>query len=127
MKTTIASFGLSVLIAFIPVMVVAAPALRSIMHLWRADAVRAHDILSGRAAFDEAAIRKVLETYASDAARMGAQVNGRTASAREFKRRLAVFQADARTAAGDLSRRSVLRADFNRLMSDCRSCHDVFN
>lgn len=126
MRTAFVSLGLSALIAATPVIVVAASALRGIMHTWRADARTTYDILSGRAQFDEGAVRTVLQTYAADAGRIGAQVNGQTPSAREFKRRFLAFQADAQTALGDLAQRPALKADFSRLMSDCQSCHDAF-
>lgn len=126
MRTIVLSLGLSAAILAAPIIVVAAPAIRSIMHGWRADARSTDDILSGRANFDAGAIRDVLKRYATDSGRIVAEVNGQTPAAHEFKRRFMAFQADAQTALGHLESRPALQADFSRLMSDCRSCHDTF-
>ncbi|HEX3500682.1 MAG TPA: hypothetical protein VHT04_15295 [Stellaceae bacterium] len=127
MRTVVTSLSLSiVMIAATPVIVVAASGLRGIMHNWRADARTTRDILSGRGTFDEATIREVLQGYVADAERIGAQVTGNTAAARDFKQRFMTFQTDAQKALGDLAQRPALQADFSRLMSDCQSCHDAF-
>ena len=127
MRNTLAWIGLAALVATIPVGVAAATSLRGIMHSWRAEARSAHTMLSGRAAFDEGAIRNTLQTYVEDAGRIAAQVNGRTAAARDIKQRFAAFQVDAQAALGNLGRPPALKAGFSRLMSDCQSCHDSFN
>jgi cytochrome c556 len=126
MRKILLSLCLSAAISAAPALVAAAPALRGIMHDWRDGARSTNDILTGRADFDEAAIRDVLQAYVADAGRVVAQVNGQTPAARDFKQRLIAFQADAQTALGDLAQRAALQADFTRLMSDCRSCHDAF-
>lgn len=126
MRRVIVLLGFSAMVLGAPAIVSAASTLRGIMHTWRAEARSTYDMLSGRAEFDERAIRTALQTYAADAGRIGEQVTGQTPSAREFKRQLVAFQADAQTALGDLPRRPTLKADFSRLMSDCQSCHDKF-
>jgi cytochrome c556 len=126
MRSVLLLLCLTATIAVAPVIVVAAPALRGIMHAWRDGARSTNDILSGRADFDEVAIRDVLQAYAADAGRIASQANGQSAAARDFKRRFTAFQADAQAALGDLAQRPALRADFTRLMADCRSCHDAF-
>ena len=127
MRAALTSLGRIALIAAVPVVVVAAPALRGIMHVWRVDARTTHDMLSGRTAFDEGAIRNALQTYAADAGRIASQVDGYTSAGRDFKRRFVAFQADAQMTLSDLSERTALKADFSRLMTDCQSCHDTFN
>ena len=127
MKTAFGLAGLAVLVVALPTVVVAAPALRSIMRVWRADARTAHDILFGKASFDAAAIRGLLQTYVRDADGIATQINGRTAAAAEFRRQLAAFRTDAQTALADLAQRGALQADMSRVMSDCQSCHNKFN
>ena len=127
MRAALVSLGLSALIVATPMVVSAAPALRSIMHAWRDDARATHAMLYGRAAFDEAAIRAALQRYAADAGSVAARVNGHTARARDFKGRFVAFQAQAQATLGDIGRRPALEANFSRLINDCQSCHHVFN
>ncbi len=127
MKLVVAWLGLFAVFAAIPAAVPAAPALRGIMHAWRAVARDAHDMLTGRAPFDEAAIRGALQRYVADAGRIASEVNGRTASAHDFRARFVAFQGDAQTALGDVGRRSALQTDFTRLLTDCQSCHHAYN
>ena len=127
MKIALASIGLSALLAATPFAVDAATSLRGVMHVWRAEARKTHDMLAGRTGFDEGAIRAALQTYVEDAGRLGARVNGRSAPAQDFRRRLLGFAADARTALNHVGQRPVLKADFSRLLSDCQSCHNRFN
>ncbi len=105
----------------------AAPGLRGIMRAWRDDARTTRDMVAGRIAFDDAAVRAILQGYSADAARIAAAVSGHGAAARDFRRRFEAFQSDARAALGDVDRPSALRADFVRVLNDCQSCHDVFN
>ena len=109
-----------------PAIAVGASALRGIMHGWRADARTTQNILTGRASFDEAAIRSVLQNYVTDAERISAQITGTSPAAREFKRQFMSFQADAQTALSHAAQRAAVQADFSRLMADCQSCHDAF-
>lgn len=127
MKVVLVSIGLAAIIVATPPVVTAATSLHGVMHVWSAEARKTHGMLFGRTAFNEAAVRTALQIYIEDAGQLSARVNGRTASAQDFKGRLIGFQADARTALGDLGRRSLLRADFSRLLSDCQSCHHRFN
>ena len=126
MRTPIIALALSALVA-IPVAATAASSLRSIMHGWKADARSMQAMLSGRSAFNDGAIRHMLQTYAAEAGSVAARVHGTTASAQDFKRRFVAFQGQAQTALGDMGRPPALKADFVRLTKDCQSCHDKFN
>ncbi|HZS81399.1 MAG TPA: hypothetical protein VFA50_00905 [Stellaceae bacterium] len=126
MKVKLASVCLCVVLVSVPLMTAAAPAIRGIMHGWRADARRVHEILSDRVPFDDRVIRTTLQTYISDAGAIEAQIAGKTAAARDFKQRFMTFAANARTALADLGQAPALKKDFARLMSDCQACHDAF-
>ena len=131
MRARLAALGMSALMLAAPVSGLAAPRLKAVMRAWRSDARDASDMLSGRAAFDAAAVGAAFQTYAVDARSIASEVRGQSAGARDFRQRFVAFQADARTGlghlSGHLSDRGTLKADFARLMDDCQSCHHKFN
>ena len=106
--------------------VAAGPTVRGTMHAWRANDRTVNAMLSGRAAFDEAAMRAALQAYAADAGRIAVAIDSRAAPARDIKRRFIAFQSDSQRALGDVARRDALRSDVARIASDCQSCHDAY-
>ncbi|HTW26591.1 MAG TPA: hypothetical protein VME92_05650 [Acetobacteraceae bacterium] len=127
MRTAILWTGVAALILTVPVAVPAATSLRGVMHSWRADARSIGAMLTAREPFNDQAMRDALQRYVTDAGHVEAAINTRSSEGRAFKRYLATFEADARTALGHVDQRHVLRADFERMMGACRSCHDRFN
>ena len=117
---------LAVALLALPLAVFAAIPLRGIMHAWRADTRNAHDMLTGRAAFDPRMMRKVLDDYAGRSSRVMAAITMSDAEARAFRAGFVRLQSDALAASGDLDQRSKLRADFARIADDCSACHDRF-
>ena len=100
--------------------------LRGVMRAWRSETRTAHDMLTGRAAFDPAAMRKVLEDYAGQSGRVAAAITQPGGAARAFRAGFDRLQSDAGTALGDLGQRGRLAADFTRIAGDCSACHDRF-
>lgn len=106
--------------------VIAASELRGIMKTWRSDERATRAMLSGRAAMDEAAIRKMLELYVNGAVQIGATIKETSNDARDLKRRFVVFQADAASALGKLGQPAALKDGLHQVMSNCQSCHDLY-
>jgi cytochrome c556 len=127
MRRRLAAIGLSAAIALAPGALVAAPALRGIMHGWRSHARSIDAMLAGRQRFDEAAIRRDLENYAAEAGQVAAAVHAHSAQADDFRHRFATFQSSSQAALADLPHRRALKADFRHLISQCQSCHNSFN
>lgn len=125
-RNAFAALGLAALLAAGPA-ALAASGVRSIMHSWKTSARAVHEMLSGGTAYQEPAIRAALQTYVADAGRIEAQVTGQGASAQDIRRRFQAFEADAQAALGHMPQRPALAADVARLMSDCQSCHDIYN
>ena len=121
------SHWLAVAAVLVATPVVAAPALRSVMRNWRDDARTMHDMATGRTGFDAAAVRTALQGYVADSKRVESEITGHSAEANDVRRRFAAFEADARTALENVSDRSALSASVTKLLSHCRSCHDIYN
>lgn len=101
-------------------------ALRGIMHDWRRDQRATAPMLSGRAAFNEAAIRATLTAYSRDANRISSALTTPSADARDFKRRFVNFGTDAQNALQSMGQPAALKAAFSRIDHDCQSCHDLY-
>ncbi len=127
MRRGLIGFGLAVLVAAAPCAVLATTTLRGMMHNWRVDARTTRAMLNGQMHFDEAAVRATLTRYAEDAGRIAASVNGQSAGSRDIRQRFLRLQSDSRTALTTLGRRTELRANFSRVLSNCSSCHNIYN
>lgn len=103
----------------------AAPRLRPIMRDWKARANQAQLMLSGAVPYDEAQLRQILRGMVSDARDVEAGVTGASARALAVKDRFSQFEADAAATLQSAAARDGARARFQRIVSDCRSCHDA--
>jgi cytochrome c556 len=103
----------------------AAPRLRPIMRDWKAQANRAELLLSGAVPYDEAQLRQILAGMVSDARDVKAGVSGSSARALDVKDRFSQFEADVAATLQSAGARDGARARFQRVASDCRSCHDA--
>lgn len=111
----------------IPAAVSAATSLRSVMHTWRYEAGIAGAMLSGRRAYNEGEMRHAFQTISDDAGMLAGRITRQTASAQDFKRRFLGVQQIAQGALGHITDRNQIHADFSRLISDCRACHNAYN
>ncbi len=103
----------------------AAPRLRPIMRDWRAQANKAEQMLTGAVPYDQAELRQILTGMVSDARDVEAGITGSSARALDVKRRFSQFEADAAATLQAAAARDGARARFQRVASDCRSCHDA--
>jgi len=126
MRIALICLGLGVALATIPLPSSASISLRGMMHDWRRQTRTAGDMLRGRAAFDAGAIRAMLTRFADDAGQIAGAINGKTSDARDIKQRFLAFQADARNAINSGSEPRALQSGFTKVMSNCRSCHDLY-
>jgi len=104
----------------------AASGLKAAMRAWKSDGAIATQMLNGKSAFDEAAMRRVLEGFISDSQGLQAKISGASASSKDVKSRFAAFEADANAALASLAKKDKLKTAFAAVMNDCRSCHDVY-
>lgn len=126
MKTRLAWFGLLAMLTAAPAAVMAASGLKAVMHDWRTHTKTVDSMLSGRAAFDQAAVRDALAAFSADAARIEAGINGNTAEAKDIRRRFVAFRTQAQAALSDVQRPAVLKADVLELKASCQSCHEQY-
>lgn len=103
----------------------AGPRLRPIMNDWKAQANRAQSMLSGAVPYDQAELRQILTTMVGDARDVEAAIKGSSAQALNVKDRFSQFEADAAATLQSAAARDGARARFQRVVSDCRSCHDA--
>jgi cytochrome c556 len=111
----------------VPAAVSAATSLRSVMHSWRYEAGMAGAMLTGRRTYNETEMRRAFQTISSDAGMLAGRITRQSAEAQDFKRRFIGLQEVAQGALGHLSDRNQLHADFSRMISDCRACHNAYN
>ena len=104
---------------------VAAPRLKPIMRDWKAQANQADLMLSGSTPYDQAELRQILTGMVSDARDIEAGITGSSARALAVKDRFSQFEADAAATLQSAAVRDGARTRFQRLASDCRSCHDA--
>ena len=103
----------------------AGPRLRPIMNDWKVQANRAQSILSGAVSYDQAELRQILTTMVGDARDVEAAIKGSSAQARDVKDRFSQFEADAAATLQSAGARDGAKARFQRVVNDCRSCHDA--
>lgn len=105
----------------------AAPRLKPIMRDWKAQAKQAELMLTGAAPYDEAGLRQILTGMVGDARDVQAGISSTSAQALDIKNRFSQFETDAVATLQAAAASDSARAHFQRLVGDCRSCHDVFN
>jgi cytochrome c556 len=110
-----------------PAVVSAASGLSGIMHGWKREAGTLHAMLVGRATFDAAEATRILNLYVQESASLRGRIRGGDAASRDIAHRFAAFEEDARAALRHVAQRSALATDVSRLLSNCQSCHDVYN
>lgn len=103
----------------------ASPRLKPIMRDWKAQANQAQLMLSGAVPYDEARLRQILAGMVGDARDVEAGVSGASAQALDVKSRFSQFEADAAATLQTAAARDGARARFQRVIGDCRSCHDA--
>jgi len=103
----------------------AAPRLKPIMRDWKAQANQAQLMLSGAVPYDEAQLRQILTGMVGDARDVRAGITSASAQALDVKDRFSQFEADAAATLQTAAARDSARARFQRLVGDCRSCHDA--
>jgi cytochrome c556 len=103
----------------------AAPRLKPIMRDWKIQANQAQLMLSGSVPYDEARLRRILAGMVSDARDVEAGIAGSSVRALAVKDRFSQFEADAAATLQSAAARDGARARFQRVASDCRSCHDA--
>ena len=92
---------------------------------WKAQANRAQSMLSGAVPYDQAELRQILTAMVGDARDVEAGINGSSAQARDVKDRFSQFEADAAATLQSAAARDGAKARFQRVVNDCRSCHDA--
>jgi cytochrome c556 len=103
----------------------AAPRLKPIMRDWKVQANQAQSMLGGAVPYDEAQLRQILAGMVGDARDIEAGISGTSARALDVKDRFSQFEADATATIQLAAARDSARAKFQRVVSDCRSCHDA--
>ena len=103
----------------------AAPRLKPIMRDWKAQANQAQLMLSGAVPYDEAQLRQILTGMVGDARDVQAGISSASAQALDVKDRFSQFEADAAATLQTAAARDSARARFQRVVGDCRSCHDA--
>ena len=103
----------------------AAPRLKPIMRDWKAQANQAQQMLSGAVPYDEAQLRQILTAMVGDARDVQAGITSASAQALDVKDRFSQFEADAAATLQTAAARDSARARFQRVVGDCRSCHDA--
>ena len=103
----------------------AAPRLKPIMRDWKAQANQAQLMLSGAVPYDEAQLRQILTGMVGDARDVRAGITSASAQALDVKDRFSQFEADAAATLQTAAARDSARARFQRVVGDCRSCHDA--
>ncbi len=126
MKIRLAWFGLLAMLTVAPAAVLAASEVSGIMRNWRTQTRTLDAVSSGRAAFDQATVRAALTAFSTDAGRIGAEIKGSSAGAKDIRRRFLAFRARADVALSNVQRPAVLKADVSQLKASCQSCHDQY-
>jgi cytochrome c556 len=111
----------------VPIAASAGISLSPIMQAWNHDRRSIQAMLSGRIPYDETQIRQELENYITNSSAAARNAHGGSAEARDFAARFDAFANDSRLALGAASQPSALRQNFDRMLSDCRSCHAIYN
>jgi cytochrome c556 len=105
---------------------VAAPRLKPLMRVWKAEVARAEPMLTGAAPYDEAELRRILGSLIADSQGVEAGMTGRSPQALDIKSRFSQFEADAAETLQSLGAKDRVKNHFMRMRGDCRSCHDAF-
>jgi cytochrome c556 len=104
----------------------AATGLKATMKSWKADGGVAVQMANGRAAYDEAELRRILQGFVTDAQNLETRISGSTAQSKDVRSRFARFEADSTGALAALGKKELLRGAIATVMSNCRTCHDVY-
>jgi cytochrome c556 len=104
----------------------AAAGLKAIMHGWKADRVTLEQFASGRSSYDEAALRGILEGFAGDARSIEARLSAPGERSKDLRSRFVQFENDAAAAGAALGPGDRWKPRIAILITDCRTCHDVY-
>ncbi len=115
----------SLLVAFVGA-ADAAPRLKALMNDWKAQANAADAMLANRAAYNEAGMRRILETFVGDARDLQTRASGTSAAARDVKARFARFELVASAGLDQLGQPDEIKRRVVELRGECRSCHDLY-
>jgi cytochrome c556 len=84
-------------------------------------------MLSGSAAYDQAALRQAVQIYVTDGTMLASRITGNSAEARDFAARFHAIAADGQAALHAVADPARFRSRFARITDDCRSCHAIYN
>jgi cytochrome c556 len=104
----------------------AAASLKAIMRSWKADRATIERVVSGRTSFDEAALRAILDGFASDARSIEARISAPGERSKDLRGRFVQFETDAAAARAALGPNDRWKPRAAHLIDDCQSCHDVY-
>jgi cytochrome c556 len=105
---------------------VAATGLKAMMKGWKTDRAIAEQMLTGRTAYDEAEMRRILEGFISGAQTIQAKVSGANARSKDVGDRFGRFASDSSAARASLAKQGELKIRFAAAINNCRTCHDVY-
>ncbi|MDR3374061.1 MAG: hypothetical protein P4L98_10065 [Ancalomicrobiaceae bacterium] len=103
----------------------AASGLKTTMKSWKLDGTAAADMVAGRAAFNEAELRRILQTFVKDSQGFEARIKPSNAEATDLKTRFAKFEADSTAALAVAGQASQAKGRIATVLNNCKSCHDV--
>ncbi|MDR3493827.1 MAG: hypothetical protein P4L82_04435 [Ancalomicrobiaceae bacterium] len=104
----------------------AATSLKTTMKTWKANGAAAADMVSGRTAFNEAELRRILETFINDSKGFETRIKASTAEATDLKARFAKLEADSAAALAVTAQPSQVKGRLSTIFNNCKSCHDVY-
>ena len=102
----------------------AASPVKATMKAWKADANLALTMVNGASEYSEEQMRRILETFLSDAQSIEARIT--KPSGAGIKHRFAQFEADVEAAKTAIGKKPQAKAALSQVLSDCKACHDVY-
>lgn len=111
----------------VPTVAVAGVALAPVMQRWNHDRKQIEAMLAGSRPFDQAAVEAAIRSYVTDGHMIASHVSGNAAAVRDIAARFDHFAQTAAASAKDSGSAARLRPHFEQLMSECRSCHAIYN
>ena len=103
----------------------AASSLKTTMKSWKLDGSNAADMVTGRATFNEAELRRILQTFINDSKGFEDKLKASNAAATDMKTRFAKFEADSTAALAVAGQAKEVKGRIATVLNNCKACHDV--